>query len=87
MMVFNAVHTVAAPDKAPGGIGATCGQHSMVTAPSVTLPKPVIRNVRKPGSGSVRVKLQTESSGLSSATSRRKSSFLPSFGLLKDEGS
>ena len=55
-MVVKVVQTMPLPDNPPGGIGVTCGQHSIATVPAVTLPEPVIRNVRKRASGSVRVK-------------------------------
>jgi hypothetical protein len=47
----NAVQTIAPADPEPGAIGLFWGQHSIVIAPPVTDPLPVILNVTSRGSG------------------------------------
>jgi hypothetical protein len=46
-IVVNAVQTIAPADPDPGDTGVVCGQHSIATAPGVTLPLPWTLKVRK----------------------------------------
>jgi len=56
-IVVNAVQTITPADPDPGTIGVFWGQHSKVTAPTVTLPLPWTLKVRKRASRSVRVRI------------------------------
>ncbi len=51
VIVVNAVQVAPKLDEPVGVIGASPGQHSMVTAPPVTGPLPVTRNLTVLGSG------------------------------------
>ena len=50
-IVVNASQTMAPADPEPGATGLFLGQHSIVIAPPVTGPLPVILNVTSRGSG------------------------------------
>jgi hypothetical protein len=54
-IVVNAFQTMAPADPEPGAIGLFWGQHSIVIAPPVTDPLPVILNVTSRGSGKTSV--------------------------------
>jgi hypothetical protein len=53
-IVVSVVQVIAPSDPEPA-IGKVCGQHSIATAPAVTLPLPWTLKVRKRGAGSVTV--------------------------------
>jgi len=55
-IVVSVVQIIPSADPALGGVGVVCGQHSIATAPAVTLPLPWTLNVTKRASGSVRVR-------------------------------